>query len=346
MKSKFFSWSLSLTALFSLASHGQEVTLKVHEIFNTQSVPHALVLQPWCDRIASESNNRMKCQVFPAMQLGGTPAQLIDQVQDGVVDIIFTMVGYTAGRFPVMEVFELPFMTSSAEAGSAAAWEFHKQHAQKEFSGIKPLMLSVHEPGYIHTRNKQIRTLADFKGLKIRAPSRMTNKLLASLGATPVAMPLPAVAEATNKGVIDGFLLPWDVMPSLRLEEIVTYHTETSLKKPALYTAMNVIAMNPASYAKLPTDLKAIIDKNSGEGFSRASGRTWDEIMASTRKPAVDRGNTFYTVPDAELETWVKASSSLYQEWVTGMSNAGLPGQEMLEQARNLIVKHQRAVRR
>src|SRR5688500_5672906 len=185
--------SLALAAA-SLGAAAQDITLKVHHFWPPQAMPPTMMLQPFCDKIAADSNNKMKCQVFPAMQLGGTPPQLIDQAKDGVVDIAFTLPGYTAGRFPIMEVFELPFMTNSAEAGAKAAWDFYGKYGQKEFPGIKPLMFSIHDEGYLHTRTKQIKTMADLRGLKFRAPTRMTNKLLASLGATPVAMPLPAVA--------------------------------------------------------------------------------------------------------------------------------------------------------
>ena len=248
-------------AIIGFAAQAQEVTLKVHHFWNPQAMPPTKILQPWCDKLAAESNNRLKCQIFPAMQLGGTPPQLIDQVRDGVVDVAFTLPGYTAGRFPVMEVFELPFMTTSAESGSKAAWEFYTKYGQKEFASVHPLMFAVHDNGYVHTREKQVKTMADLRGLKMRAPTRMTNKLLASLGATPVAMPLPAVAEAVNKGVIDGFLLPWEVIPSVRLQEMVKYHAETDDARPALYTAAFILAMNKAKYDALPADLKAIVDK-------------------------------------------------------------------------------------
>lgn len=320
----------------------QQVTLKVHHFWPNQGLPPAKVLQPWCDKIAAESNNRMKCQVFPAMQLGGTPAQLIDQVRDGVVDIIFTVPGYTANRFPIMEVFELPFMTYSAEAGARAAWDFYQKYGQKEFSGVKPLMFSVHDAGNVHTRDKQVKTLADFKGLKLRAPTRLTNRLLLSLGATPVAMTLPQISEGVNKGVIDGFALPWEVIPSVRLHEMVKYHTETPSNRPALYTALFVVAMNQGKYNSLPDDLKAIIDRNSGASFSEAAGKVWDQARAPGRKPAEDRGNTFYTLPDAEADQWEKAAAPLHDEWVAAMDKAGLPGKQMLKDARDLIAKYQK----
>jgi TRAP-type transport system periplasmic protein len=318
----------------------QEVTLKVHHFWPPGAMPPTKILGPWCDKIAAESNNRMKCQVFPAMQLGGTPAQLIDQAKDGVVDIAFTLPGYTAGRFPTMEVFELPFISQSAEAGSKAAWDYFGKYGQKEFAGIKPLMFATHDDGYVHTREKQVRTMADLKGLKMRAPTRMTNKLLASLGATPVAMPLPAVPEAVSKGVIDGFLLPWEVIPSVKLHEMVKYHSETDPSRPALYTALFILAMNPARYDSLPADLKAIIDRNSGAGLSAMAGKVWDESQAAGRKPATDRGNTFYTIPASELDNWVKASAPVYDEWVAAQDKAGNNGKQMLQDARDLLAKH------
>ena len=330
------------TALCALSASAQEVTLKVHHFWPPGAMPPTRILQPFCDKIAAESNKRMKCQIYPAMQLGGTPGQLIDQAKDGVADIVFTLPGYTAGRFPVMEVFELPFMTSSAEAGSRAAWDFYMKYGQKEFAGLKPLMFAVHDEGYLHTRDKQVKTLADLKGMKIRAPTRMTNKLLASLGATPVAMPVPQVPEAVSKGVIDGFLLPWEMIPTLKLQEMVKFHDETDPSRPALYTTVFVLAMNPAKYASLAPDLKAIIDRNSGAVLSGLAGKAWDETQAGFRKAAVDHHNTIYTIPASELDNWVKASAGLYDEWVSNMDKAGLPGKQMLTDARELLVKYKK----
>jgi TRAP-type C4-dicarboxylate transport system substrate-binding protein len=282
----------------------------------------------------------MQCQIYPAMQLGGSPPQLIDQVRDGVVDIAFTLPGYTAGRFPIMEVFELPFMNSSAEAGSKAAWDYYGKYAVKEFAGIHPLMFAVHDNGYLHTRDKQIKQMSDLRGLKMRAPTRQTNKLLASLGATPVGMPVPAVPDAVSKGTIDGFALPWEVIPSLKLQEMVKYHTETPDSRPALYTAAFVLAMNQAKYDSLPADLKAIIDKHSGAALSAMAGATWDESKIAGRKPAVDRGNVFYTLTDAETDKFIKASAPLYDQWVEDMNKRGLPGKQMLDDARALLDKY------
>jgi TRAP-type C4-dicarboxylate transport system substrate-binding protein len=324
-------------AAATLPAFAQEVTLKFHHIWNPQAMASVQVIGPWCEKVATESNNRIKCQIFPAMSMGGTPPQLVDQVKDGVVDLVITLPGYTAGRFPTTEVFELPFMTNSAEAGAQAAWEYIAKYSGKEFAGTKLLATWVHDEGYVHTRDRAVKTLADFKGLKMRAPTRQTNKLLASLGASPVGMPLPAIPDAVSKGTIDGFLLPWEVMPSLKMHEMVKFHSETDPTRPALYSAVFIFGMNQARYDSLPPDLKGIIDKNSGEALSKQIGAIWDDSKAAGRKLAQDRGNTFYTVPASELDNWVKASAPLYDDWVADMDKRGMNGKQMLQEARDLL---------
>ena len=333
---------LGATALAAIPALAQEVTLKFHHIWNPQAMASVRVIQPWCDKIAAESAGKMKCQIFPAMSMGGTPPQLVDQVKDGVADLIITLPGYTAGRFPLMEVFELPFMTNSAEAGARAAWDFHNKYAPKEFPGTKLIAMWIHDEGFVHTRDKPVKTLADFKGLKMRAPTRQTNRLLAALGASPVGMPLPSIPDAVSKGTIDGFLLPWEVMPSLKLQEMVKFHSETDPTRPALYSSVFIFGMNQAKYDSLSPDLKKVIDNNSGAGLTQQIGKIWDESQAPGRKAATDRGNTFYMVPASELDNWVKASAPLYDDWIADMDKRGLPGKQMLQDARSLLVKYKK----
>jgi TRAP-type C4-dicarboxylate transport system substrate-binding protein len=340
-RSRHFAAALVATAL-ALPALAQEVVLKVHHFWPPGAMPPSTILVPWCDKIAKDSGNKMKCQIYPAMQLGGTPQNLVDQVKDGVVDIVWTLPGYTAGRFPMMEVFELPFMSSSAEATSQAAWDYYTQYGNKEFPGIKALAVNVHDNGYIHTNPRQVKVMADFKGLRMRAPTRQTNKLLAALGAAPVAMPLPALSEAISKGVVDGYLLPWEVIPSIKAHELTKFESETDPKFRALYTAVFLFAMNQAKYDSLPPDLKRVIDANSGAPLSKQMGVQWDASAPPARKLAVDRGNTFYMIPASELETWQKATANLPEEWVKDVSAKGHDGATLLKTARDLIAKYEK----
>ena len=341
---KNFSLSLVVAAAAAAANtaSAQEISLKFHHIWNPQAMASVNLIAPWCNKIASESAGKLKCQILPAMSGGGTPPQLVDRVKDGVDDLTITLPGYTAGRFPTTEVFELPFMTNSAEAGARASWDYINKHSLQEFPGTKLLATWVHDEGYVHTNGKQVKTLADFKGLKLRAPTRQTNKLLAALGASPVGMPLPAIPDAVNKGTIDGFLLPWEVMPSLKLQEMVKFHTETDPARPALYSAVFVFAMNQAKYDSLPADLKKVIDNNAGPVLSQQIGKLWDSSQAAGRKAAQERGNGFYVVPASELDNWVKASAPLYDDWVADMDKRGHNGRAMLAEARDLLVKYKK----
>ena len=330
----------AVALLGSTAAMADEpIILKVAHFWPPTAMSQQKVLEPWCAKIEKESVGRMKCQIYPAMQLGGTPPQLIQQVQDGVADIVWTLPGYTAGRYPSMEVFELPFMTNRAEPASRAAWEYYERFGKEDFAKVKPLAFHVHDEGYVHNNKHPITKLSDFRGLKMRAPTRLTNKMIAAFGATPVAMPLPAVAEAVSKGVVDGYVLPWEVIPAVKLHEMTRFHSETDKSQPSLYTALFIVAMNPAKYESLPADLKKVIDANSGADFSASIGKVWDISAPPAREKAVERGNQFDTIPAAELIKWRRITDKLAASWVKEMDAKGYQGQAMLDTAKALIQK-------
>ena len=319
-------------------AQAQEITLKVHHFLPPTSFAQQLFIQPWCDKIAKDSGNKLKCQIYPSMQLGGTPPQLIQQVKDGVADIVWTLPGYTAGRFPSVEVFELPFMMQSPEATSKALWDYTQIHSTKEFADVKEIAFHVHGDGVFHMRDKPVKTMADLKGLKLRAPTRMTNKYIAMLGATPVAMPVPGVGDALSKGVIDGAVVPYEVVPAVKIQELVKFHSETDPAQPAFYTSAFIFAMNKAKYDSLPPELKKVIDANSGQAVSGMAGKAF--LQADGEGKKLTTKNTTNVIPAAELVQWKALGDKLAAEWVTEMNGKGLPGQKMLDDARALIAKH------
>lgn len=324
-------------AAFSTAA--QEVTLKVHYHLPPTSFAGTLFIQPWCDKIAKESGNRMKCQIYPSMQLGGTPAQLFDQVRDGVADVVWTLPGYTAGRFPSMEAFELPFMMRDPEATSRALWDYAQVHSQTEFKDVKPLAFHVHGPGVFHMAAKPVKTMTDLRGLKLRAPTRLTNKFIAMLGATPVSMPVPQVGDALAKGVIDGAVVPYEVVPSVKIDELAKYHIETDPGEAAFYTSTFVFAMNKARYESLPVDLKKVIDANSGQILSGQIGKAF--IHADVQGKKLTVRNTTNVIAAGELAAWKKMGDKLSADWVKDMSSKGLNGNQMLADAKAFIAKQQ-----
>jgi TRAP-type transport system periplasmic protein len=326
-----------------LAAFGQQtVTLKFHTFMQPMSNVWLTMHKPWMDKVEKDSGGRIKFEAFPAMQLGGTPPQLYDQVRDGVADVIWTLPGNNGGRFPRVEVFELPFMMNNAEATSKAYWEYFQTQAPDEFKETHVLAVQVHGPGVIHSVDKPVRSAADLRGMKVRGPTRLVTRMLASLGATPVGMPLPGIPDALSKGTIDGAVIPWEVVPSVKVHELTKFHSEFPSDMPALYTTTFVMAMNKARYDSLPADLKRVIDANSGMATSAFLGRTQQSNDPNGRKSASDRGNTIHTFTKAEAEDFIKRSSAIDDEWVADMDKRGFKGAQLLSSAKALIAKHGR----
>lgn len=325
-------------AMSASAAFAQEVTLKMHHFLPPQANVPKLVLDVWADKVEAASDGRIKIERYPSMQLGGRPPELMDQAIDGVADVIWTVVGYTPGRFPRTEVFELPFMMTNAGAVSRAYWELFEQEMQDtEFKDVKILATWVHGPGLIHSA-EPVTTMEDFAGVKIRGGSRMVNKLLERLGATPVGMPVPAVAEALSKGVITATTIPWEVTTALKVPELVKNHTEFSNK--ALYTLTFVLAMNKAKYDSLPDDLKKVVDDNSGLELSVFAGTTQAAADGPAREKAVAAGNNIITLSDEEVAKWRDAAQPVYDEWLADMKSKGIDGDKLLSEAQALIAKY------
>lgn len=325
----------ALLALPMTSATAQDVTLNLHQFLPAQSVVPSQILDVWADKVEAQSEGRIKIERFASMALGGAPPELIDQAIDGVADIIWTVVGYTPGRFPSTEVFELPFIVENAADASCAYWTMFETQMQDEFADVHVLGTWVHGPGLFHTADP-VAVPADLEGMKIRGGSRLVNQLLDRTGATPVGMPVPAVAEALSKGVLDGATVPWEVTTSLKIPELVENHTE--FEGPALYNLTFVMAMNPAAYDAMPEDLQAIIDANSGLDFSVFAGTTQQAADAPARAVAEDLGNNIITIDAATAAAdWMPLVQPIYADWVATMAENGKDGQAMIDEARALM---------
>ena len=172
-------------AMVTSASVAQEVTLRLHQFLPPVAVVPSKILKPWGEAVKEASGGRIEIQHFDAMSLGGRPPDLMDQARDGVVDIVMTVVGYTPGRFPRTEVFELPFMMTSPVASSLAFWEMVESEWQdSEYKDVTVLGAWMHGPGLIHSKDP-IERLEDMHGKTVRGPTRVINNMLEELGGTP-----------------------------------------------------------------------------------------------------------------------------------------------------------------
>jgi TRAP-type C4-dicarboxylate transport system substrate-binding protein len=323
-------------ALSAFNASAQEVTLKAHHFLSAKHNTHAKVLKPWADKIETESKGRIKIQIYPSMQLGGKPPQLLDQVRDGVADIVWALPGYTPGRYPKVAAFELPFMVSTAEATSQALQEYFEKNARDEFKDVHVLWFHTHARGFFHTREALIKTAADLNGKKMRAPNRGIGTAMEKMGAASIFMPVPALPEALSKGVVDGATLPWEIVPALKVNELAPYHTEIGGKR-GLYTAVFVFAMNKAKYDALPADLKKILDDNSGLAMSKSTGKIWDEGEQAGIDVSKKSGNEIFTLPDAEIAKIKEMTKGVTEKWIVDM---GADGQKLYDDANGLLDKY------
>jgi len=328
-----------LTVSMGAAVVAESVTLKFHSFPPMPANSNAKFVKPWADKVTAESNGEITVEMYASMQLGGKPPQLVDQVREGVVDIIWTVAGYTPGRFPHLEAFELPFMPASAEATSQAAHEYMMTVGAEDLKDYKVLAVHVHAPGTIHTKHPLVKSASDLNGLKMRGPTRVISQMLGGLGATPVGMPVPQVAPSLSKGVIDGMVVPWEIMPSFKLHELTKSHTTLSGDR-GLYTAPFLLLMNKAKYEAMSDAQKKVIDDNSGMALAKLAGQLWDGFEAPARALAEKAGGEFHELSGAELDEMKAAGATLVDAWIEKANGDGLDGAALVETARSLVAKY------
>lgn len=327
-------------AAFASDSLAQEVTLRLHQFLPmTDSVPREGLI-PWAEAVEEQSDGRIAVEFYPSMILGGAPADLFDQARDGVVDLVWTVLGYTPGRFPKSEVFEMPFLVTNGEDTSRAFQRFVTENAMDEFEGVKLIAVHTHGPGLFHSR-APIESLEDLAGMKVRGGSRVISTLLADLGAEPIGMPVPQVPEALSRGTIDATTIPWQVTLALRTSEIVSHHTEFS-GDHGLYTQTFAFVMNGAAFDRLPDDLKAVIDANSGIEWAARFGAANDADDLVAREAAIAEGNDIVVLDPEETARWRAAARITIEHWFDEAGAAGIDGQGLYQRALELVAEESR----
>ena len=339
---RLFAWfgavALSLAAG---SAHAQTVTLKVSHFLPAVSNFQRGVLEPWCDRINKGSQNRLKCQIYPSMQLGGTPAQLVDQVKNGVADIVWTAPGYSAGRFPIIETLEVPFsVPAGGLSGSRTMWEFYEKYAQKDFEAYKVLAVFSGGGQVFSTANRPMLSVSDFKNEKLRIATRISANMLKEFGGTPVNVPASQIAESISKGVVDGAMAPWELVPAAKVDEVTKFHTETQPGQLALTLNSLVILMSQEKYDSLSPELKAVIDKESGISLVEAAGKAWDVAIDQARKKVLGEKHSLQEISDNNYAEMRKAAAPIEAEWTKNYKGSGSNGADLVAGLRAISSKY------
>ncbi len=290
----------------------------------------------WSEGLEKDSGGRITVKRFPNAQMGPTPGHY-DFARTGQADVAWFLHGGTPGRFPLTEIVNLPFMVGSAEIGTKVIndAELRSKYLDAEHRGLKMLMLLTHQPGGPHTTKKAIRTLDDFKGLRLRFASPTVRDLVAALGATPVGVPPTEISEQLQKGTIDGAFIDYGGAGiAFRLAGTVKYSTELYA-----YVTSFGIGMNEDFWAKLPPDLKELVTK-SVTGKEKEVGEAWDALDVPGKKLLMDGGGEAIKLTPAENAKVREIGARVSEEKIKELEGKGLPARQVYDMMRALTAKH------
>jgi len=312
------------------------IKLKLSHFVPAAHNHHVSVLAPWAEEVKKRTGGKVEITIFPGAALC-KPQQQYDCARDGIADIAWGVTGWTPGRFPMTSVIELPFVIRTAATGSQMLADLWDKYLKPEYRDVHVLYMNVHPAGHIHTSAKPVRALEDFKGMKIRTPTATVGDLLEMLGAAKVGMPITQVYESMSSKVIDGFVVPYEVIPPMKLAEVSKYHTEIGM-----YTTAFATFMNKKKYESLPADVRRILDETTSAraGYWRKVGASWDAAEVPGRKAVLDRKNEIFVVSGDDRKKWRDAVRGLDDKWAAEMEKKGLPGRALLKETRELAAKY------
>jgi len=332
--------ALAASALAITGAAAQEYNFKLHHLLSAKAPAHTQMLEPWAKAVEANSGGKVKIEIFPSMSLGGKPPELIQQARDGVVDIVWTVNGYTPGLFPRTEVFELPGVyVNNTTAANLAMFDMFESDLKQEYRGVEVMWLHVHGGQAIMTVDKEVRSPADMAGMKMRIPTRTGAWVIEALGASPLATPVPEVPQALSKKVIDGTLLPWEIIPPLKLQNQINYFIEGH-NKTRLGTTSFQVSMNKARWDGLPADIQKAFRDASGRDWWGKVGEIWRAGEEFGIGLAVKAGKQHITLTEAETNAFLTTLEPVVDRWVAEVGGSGIDGAALVKKARELTAKN------
>lgn len=334
--------AIALTAglAATTSAFAEEFEFKLHHFLGANAPVQTQMLEPWARQVEENSGGRVKIEIFPSMTLGGRPPELINQVRDGVVDIVWTANGYTPGLFPRTEVFELPNIhINDPSATNLAMLDMFESDLKEEYKGVEVMFLHVHAGQAMQMRDTEVRKPEDLAGKKMRIPTRTGAWVIEALGASPAAMPVPELPTALQKGVVDGALIPWEIIAPLKIQEQTQYDIEGANKTRFGNTTFQV-SMNKARWDSLPEDVQKAFRDASGRDWVAEVGNIWRASDDAGIALAVESGNTHVTLTEEETAVFAAAMEPVVERWVEEVTDNGIDGAGLVERARAAIAEH------
>lgn len=326
-----------MATLSASAVWAADYEFKLHHFLSPKAPAHSKMLVPWAERIMDASDGRIKIEIFPSMTLGGKPPQLPRQARDGVVDMVWMANAYAAGSFPRTEVFELPGVHQGDSAAVNQAMQtMYDDELSKDFKGLHALFQHVHGGNALQMATDEVRAPADVAGKKIRIPSRTGAWVLEALGASPVKTSVGEIPVALSKKVIDGALIPFEIIPPLKVYEQTKYQIEGPERQRLGTTSFSVV-MNKARWEGLPADIQKIFNDASGPEWHAEVGEIWDASEGFGIDLATQSGNEHIQLSAEEWSVFETAMEPVVARWISEMNEKGIDGQAIYDRAVQLV---------
>jgi TRAP-type C4-dicarboxylate transport system substrate-binding protein len=287
------------------------------------------ILVPWANEVSKATGGEVKVTLYPSMQLGGKAPELFRQAVDGVADIVFTLPGYTSPAFPRTQMIELPGLKPDGVAATNMMWDLLDPYLLPEYEGVKVIALWGAEDAGLMSRGAAIRSLADLKGKRMRAPSAAQAKQLEVMGAVPIAMPITEVYQSLERGVVDGAMLPFSTIPDFRLGEVAKGYT---IAGPLFGRSSYLVAMNKKKYDSLSPKARAAIDRLSGRALSLEATKVY--LARSNQGVESVKGKAEIVELSAEERKRISAVlRPIIADWIKENEAKGIPARDMLKKA-------------
>lgn len=275
----------------------------------------------WCDDVATQTSNRVRCNILPR-HVSPAPGTF-DAVRNGLVDVSFTVHGYTPGRFVLSQMAEFPFLGDRSEPLSVAFNRIAAKNPEfeAEHQGVKVLGYFTHGPGIVFNTKRPITRVEDLSGLKFRVGGGMVNEITKTLGMNVTLKPAPESFELLSSGVMDGTLFPAESTDSFKIDKIIKHATQFP---GGLYNTSFVFMMNPAKYNSLSAQDKKVIDALSGEAVARRFGQSWDRVDAAALTNMQKNGVKVIKADNSFVSDVTVRVSKLERDWAQAARAKGL----------------------
>lgn len=322
--------AIGILFCWSVPSYADAVKLTYSNFFPATHVQSKLA-EAWAKEVEKRTEGKVKVEYYPGQTLTKAD-QVYDGVVNGISDVGFSVLGYTRGRFPLMEVVDLPLGYKNGVEATNVANAVYDKFKDQVLNDTVVMYLHAHGPGLVHTKDKAVRKLEDMKGLKIRSHGT-SQKVVKALGGTPVAQPMPETYQSLQKGVVDGAVYPLESNKGWKLGEVIDFAT---LDFPAAYTTTFFVTMNKDKWNALPDNVKAVIKKINEEWIPQHA-KAWDESDQEGLAFLKEKKKEIIELDAQEGKRWADAVQPVLSEFVDEMGKKNLPGKEALETAQNAL---------